>query len=73
MPLTDKQQSALNAAIAKKQQQNYINSEFSGFSEEKQEGFKYTIQLSGIGHKTKNLSVSEKQLQAIKQILLESE
>ena len=59
--------------LTEKQQQNYINAEFSGFSEEKQQGFKYTILLAGIGHKTKHLSISEKQLQAIKQILLESD
>ena len=52
---------------------NYIESQFNGFNPEKQGEYKYTLQINGIGHKTKCISISEDQLEAIKEILLKSD
>ena len=53
-----------------KQNKQYVENQFSAFSSAKQDGHKYTIQIKGIESSTNWLSIDEKQLQAIKQILI---
>ena len=49
---------------------NYVEKQFSEFSEAKQDGHKYTMQIKGSQASTNWLSIDESQLQAIKHILI---